>query len=224
MVEYSYDSKSNRYRNLLTGRYIQKTQVDSLIRKRITQIGADLQTVGNLLEGDRISLEIWQQATAYTIRELHLQSYMLARGGKAQMKPEDYLIVARELKKQYGYLRTFAEDINRGYSIDSRGNQIPMTMGRFHSRLSLYAKSGRAAAILAEQQVNRSSGKVAISRHLGATDKHCGSCLQYASAGVQPIGALPMPCQQCECGNNCLCSVRWYGVDDLQRIALQTGT
>lgn len=223
MAEYSYDRKSNRYRNLQTGRYIPKTQVDGLIRKRIGQIETDLQTVGNLLEGDRISLETWQRTTAYTIRELHLQSYMRARGGKAQMTPEDYLVVARELKKQYGYLRTFAEDINRGYSIDSKGRQVPMTVGRFHSRLSLYAKSGRAAALLAEQQHHKASGKVAMSRHLGATDKHCASCLQYSSAGVQPIGTLPMPCQQCECGNNCLCSVRWYGVDDLQRLAVLTG-
>lgn len=219
MVSYSYDKRTNRYRNDTTGRFIPKTQVDALIQKRINAIEGDVLTVGNLLANDRINLETWQRTTAYTIRELHLQSYMLARGGKAQMTPEDYLVVARELKKQYGYLRSFAEDIDRGYSIDKNGNQIPMTVGRFEARLKLYAKSGRAAAILADEQVQRKSGKVAMSRHLGATDRHCSSCLSYASAGVQPIGGLPMPCQQCECGNNCLCTVRWYGTVDLQRIA-----
>lgn len=218
-MSYSYDSKSQRYRNLETGRFIPKTQVDALIRKRINQIESDVLTVGNLLQSDRISLETWQRTTALTIRELHLQTYMLARGGKAQMTSEDYLTVARELKKQYRYLRTFAEDVNNGYSIDKNGNQVPLTVGRFEARLRLYAKSGRAAAILAEEQMQRKANKVAMSRHLGATDKHCGSCLSYASAGIQPIGVLPMPCQQCECGNNCLCSVKWYGADDLQRIA-----
>jgi hypothetical protein len=219
MSTYSYDNASQRYRNLETGRFIPKSQVDALINKRISLIQSDILSIGSLLQNDRLSLESWQQTTAYTIRELHLQSYMLARGGKAQMTPEDYLVVGRELKKQYRYLRAFAEDINRGYSIDKNGNQIPMTVGRFEARLKLYAKSGRAAAILAEEQVQRKSGMVAMSRHLGATDRHCESCMIYASAGVQPIGALPMPCQQCECGNRCLCSVRWYGTADLQRIA-----
>lgn len=217
-MSYSYDKKTQRYRNLTTGRFIPKTQVDALIRKRITQVETDVITIGNLLQTDKISLEGWQRTTAYTIRELHLQSYMLARGGKQQMTPEDYLVVGRELKKQYAYLRTFAEDINRGYSIDRNGNPVQMTVGRFEQRLRLYAKSGRSAANLAEEQVNRKNGKVAMSRHLGATDKHCSSCVSYASAGVQPIGMLPMPCQACECGNNCLCSVRWYGTDDLQKM------
>lgn len=215
-MSYSYDKKSQRYRNNQTGRYIPKTTVDNLIAKRITLIEKDILTIGSLLETDKLSLESWQRTTAYTIRELHLQSYLLARGGKAQMTPEDYLVVARELKKQYEYLRTFAEDINRGYSIDKNGRQVPLTVARFEQRLKLYAKSGRAAANLAEDQSNRRAGKVAMSRHLGATDRHCSSCVTYAAAGIQPIGALPMPCQACECGNNCLCSVRWYGVDDLQ--------
>ncbi len=222
-MSYSYDSKSQRYRNNQTGRFIPKTTVDNLIVKRITLIESDILTIGSLLQNDRLSLESWQRTTAYTIRELHLQSYLLARGGKAQMTPEDYLVVARELKKQYRYLRTFAEDINRGYSIDKNGKQVPMTVARFEQRLKLYAKSGRAAANLAEDQSNRKAGKVAMSRHLGSTDRHCSSCVSYASAGIQPIGALPMPCQQCECGNNCLCSVKWYGVDDLQRIANKAG-
>lgn len=218
-MSYSYDSKSQRYRNNKTGRFLPKSTVDNLINKRISAIGTDVLTLGKLLETDKLTLESWQRTTAYTIRELHLQSYLLARGGKAQMTAEDYLVVARELKKQYRYLRTFAEDINRGYSIDRNGNQVPMTIARFEQRLRLYAKSGRAAANLAYEQSNRKAGKVAMSRHLGATDRHCVSCVSYASAGIQPIGTLPMPCQQCECGNNCLCSVRWYGVDDLQRIA-----
>lgn len=218
-MSYSYDKKSQRYRNNKTGRFLPKSTVDNLIVKRISAIESDVLTLGKLLETDKFSLESWQRTTAYTIRELHLQSYLLARGGKAQMTPEDYLVVARELKKQYGYLRTFAEDINRGYSIDRNGKQVPMTIARFEQRLRLYAKSGRAAANLAYEQSNQKAGKVAMSRLLGATDRHCASCVGYASAGIQPIGALPMPCQQCECGNNCLCSVKWYGVDDLQRIA-----
>lgn len=217
-MPYSYDQKTQRYRNLTTGRFIPQVQVNQLIAKRITQIERDVITIGSLLQNDRISLESWQRTTAYTVRELHLQSYLLARGGKAQMTPEDYLVVARELKRQYAFLRIFAEDVNRGYSIDKNGRFVPMTVARFEQRLKLYAKSGRAAASLGYEQSQRKSGKVAMSRHLGATDRHCSSCVSYASAGVQPIGLLPMPCQACECGNNCLCSVRWYGTDDLQRI------
>lgn len=210
-----WDKKAGRYRYADTKRFLGRDAVATLTQKRIDQVRQDINTIGDLLVSRKISLATWQEATARSLKELHVQSYILNRGGKAQVTQADYLAMGRELKRQYGFLRQFATDINRGYSIGDRGQQTPMTVGRFRARLELYGNSGKAAATQGEAEAQRDRGAIAMKRKLGAVDRHCPSCLSYAAAGIQPTGALPLPTQECECGNRCRCSVQWYTVSQL---------
>lgn len=207
---WQWDKKSGRYRDRSTGRFLSQTNLEILQRRHIAAIEKDIQTIGDLLLRGQISLATFQEATAKSLKTLHLHQMVLARGGVKQATAADYLAVGRELKTQYGYLQQFATDLQRGYSLNEKGDRIPMTPSRFKARLSLYAKAGRVSYEQGKQTVAKKSGKYLMKRLLGLTDRHCASCLRYAAMGVQPVGVLPLPCVACECRSNCLCRVKYY--------------
>lgn len=175
----------------------------------ISLIERDINTIGELLKKGQLSLAGWQEATAQALKTLHIHQYALGCGGTARVTSAEWLAVGRELKEQYSYLRGFAEDLNRGYSIASNGQIIPMTEGRFNARLKLYSQAGRISFEMGKQEVAKRQGKPFMRRLLGVAH-HCQSCPKYARLGVQPIGALPLPCTRCECLSHCKCYVRYY--------------
>lgn len=204
-----WDKKSGRYRDRSTGRYLSQQNLEALQRRHIAQIEKDINTIADLLLRGQISLATWQEATAKSLKTLHLHQLVLARGGVKQTTAADYLAVGRELRNQYTYLRQFATDLQRGYSVNDKGQQVPMTVGRFKARLSLYAKAGRISHEQGKQEVAKSQGKYFMQRFLGIAE-HCPSCPRYAAMGVRPIGGLPLPGVACECRSNCKCYVRYY--------------
>lgn len=212
LLEIYYNPRSHRYHYSDTKRFVPERVVEFLTKQRINDGIKDLKTIGELLESNKISLITWQETTAKALREVHIQQYLLNRGGRKQMTPEDWQILKRNLRNEFKMLRNFANDINNGYSVDSRGKQQPLTVAKFRARLNLYGKATQLSARLGHQQSKIKSGRqyVAMQRFLGATDKHCSSCLNYASAGIRPLGGLPLPGQDCECRANCLCRLKYY--------------
>jgi hypothetical protein len=175
--------------------------------RNIELIGNNIQQLGNLLIQDQISLKAWQESTMQALKTLRLHQLVLAKGGLAQTFAVDYLAVGRDLKSDYTYLRAFAEDIQRGYTIGKDGQQRPMTIARFQQRLNLYAKKGRTSFEQGVQARQLEQGDQYMYRTLGFTDRHCADCVRYKAAGVVSIGALPLPGENCQCGGNCRCSV-----------------
>lgn len=206
---WQWDTRAGRYRDRVTGKFISQQNLERLQRLHITLVERDITTIGELLKKGQLSLGGWQEATANALKTLHLHQYVLGRGGVAQVTPAEWLAVGRQLREQYTYLRNFAEDINRGYSIGANGQQIPMTEGRFNARLKLYSQAGRISFEMGKQEVAKRQGKAFMRRFLGAAH-HCPDCPRYARMGIQPIGVLPLPCTRCACRSNCKCICRYY--------------
>lgn len=219
-ILWGWNDKAKRYVDRATGRFLATNALEKLQRRNIGLIEADLQVVGNLLLDNKISLQTFQEAFAQTLKQLHLQQMVLARGGTQATTANDYLTVARTLKGEYEYLRGFAEDINRGYSIGKNGQQIPLTVGRFRQRIRLYAKNGRLSYETGRQSNAMSQGQTYSWRILGDAE-HCASCLQYAAMGIQPNGVLPLPTLACECRANCLCRIEF--ASSLQEAIARSG-
>jgi len=205
---WSWDNRTSRYRDTETGRFVNAAQLKALQQRNIELIGRNIESLGDLLIQDQISLKSWQESTMQALKTLHLHQMVLAKGGLKQTFAVDYLQVGRTLKDEYSYLRAFAEDIQRGYSLDKNGNQIPMTIGRFQSRLNLYVKRGAVSFNHGQQSLQPYDGY--MFRTLGATDRHCSDCLRYAAAGIVSIGALPVPTEACQCRANCRCTAHYF--------------
>jgi hypothetical protein len=205
---WGWDEKTSRYRDSSTGRFVNANQLKALQQRNIELIGRNIESLGNLLIQDQINLKSWQESTMQALKTLHLHQMVLAKGGLKQTFAVDYLQVGRTLKDEYSYLRSFAEDIQRGYTVDKNGNQSPMTIARFQSRLNLYVKRGAVSFNHGEQSRQPYDGY--MFRRLGATDRHCSDCVRYAAAGIVSIGALPVPAEACQCRANCRCSVHYF--------------
>lgn len=208
---WAWNIKAGRYFDRSTGRFLSQANLEKLQKRHISFLERDIQMVGELLLRGQISLRTWQEATATAMKTLWLHQAVLGKGGLKQMSASDYLAVGRQLRTQYSWLRDFAIDINRGYSVSEKGQQIPLTEARFRQRLKLYARAGRVSFQTGQQEVAKSQGKYFMWRTLGLTDRHCSECVSYRAAGVRPVGGLPLPGQACSCRANCLCKVFYSG-------------
>ncbi len=210
---WSWDNRSARYRDKQTGRFLSQQNLERLQQRHIAAIGRDINTIGDLLLRGQISLETWQQATATSLKTLHLAQAALGSGGVNQMTSTDYLAVGRTLKEQYSYLRGFSEDINRGYSIsvgaDGQRREIPMTSKRFKARLQLYTKAGGASFEYGKQETAKKQG-MNFARRFVRSSHPCSDCPRYARMGVQLIGVLPLPRTRCQCRGNCECVILYF--------------
>jgi hypothetical protein len=210
--EVYYNPKNHRYQYKDTHRFVPEKVINHLTKKRISDGLQDLRVVGDLLEGNKISLVTWQETTAKILRDIHTQQYLLNRGGIRRMTPEDWKILKGNINKELKLLRNFAEDINKGYTVDSRGRKQVLTEEKFRGRVKLYGKATQLSANMGMQQAKLKSNEqyVWMQRFLGGTDRHCPSCLSYANTGITRIGGIPMPGEDCECRANCLCRVEYY--------------
>ena len=216
LPQFTYDRRLARYRYKDSGRLLSLAAVQAISQRRVGAIASDMRTLGSLLLDGKMSLATWQEAMAHSISEMGSWSFTIARGGQHVMGEADYLRLRSHVSRQLDFLTGFATDLSRGSSIAPSGSQVQMTRARFLARLELYCKSGNAAkAIAQDEAAKRDRGAVAMRRILGASDRHCQSCLSYASMGVQAIGRLPLPGESCECGNRCLCSVKYLTAKEL---------
>lgn len=189
-----YDKEVQRYRWADTKRFLSAEAVENLTVLKIDQIKQDLGTIGQLLIDRKINLQTWEKQTASTIKDLHLQFYLLGIGGLKQITQRDYGIVGQEMLNQYAYLRGFSEDlISAGMSI-----------AQFENRVSLYADAARGTYQRARQEAHLRAGYL-FERRIRTKIESCPECVSYALSGWQAIGSLPLPTKQCSCKMKCGC-------------------
>lgn len=202
--EYQWESVTRRYRSKETGRFLSPEVVKVLTLKRIELATTDLQTLGQLLLDGKISLKVWQQQTAESLKILHAQQYLLGVGGQSSIQKEDYLELGRELKNQYQYLRNFATDCTQG----------TMSVLQFKARLGMYALAAKVSYFAGERAAARRAGMTHGKRVLGVTDYHCADCLKYAGLGTVALVDLILPTQKCACRIQCRCAINYLSLED----------
>jgi hypothetical protein len=202
---YQWEPQSRRYRDRLSGKFLSKQAIAQLTQLRIAQVTQDLQQLGNLLLDGKITLRAWQEQFAQSLKILHAQQYLLGVGGQSQIQKEDYLVLARELKNQYKYLRNFAVDLTKGV----------ITPAQFRVRAGMYAKAAKISFFKGEGVAAKRSGLDGAYRVLGESDYHCQQCPQYAAMGTVPIDEVIYPTQKCDCRTSCLCSLIFARLEDV---------
>ena len=197
--DWTFDSAIGRYRDRNTGRFLSKREALALTERGILAAGRELQQITDLMLSGGIPLGDWQRRFAQLLKELHLGQYILGRGGAANVYPADFLAVARTLKEEYRYLDAFARDISLG----------KLSEAQLRARARLYLNKTTSSYWLGNATAQERATHPREMRRLLAPVEHCPDCLAYASAGWVPVGTLPMPGVNCQCGANCRCSVEY---------------
>jgi hypothetical protein len=194
LPEFYFNSRSQRYHYRDSGAFVSQAAVDNLAARAIAQKRNQIRDLGEQLIGGKLSLEDWEKATAGHLKQLHTWTYLIGKGGQANMTQSDYGKLGLRLSYEYGYLRGFSEKIR----------DDGMSEAQFLARLELYINKANGTKQIAIQASHKQEGYIWERRYLRAVE-NCVSCISYAAMGWQPLGSLPAPSEKCECQANCKC-------------------
>ncbi len=200
-MDYLFNPKTQRYhykQGAGRGQFVPATAIKFMMERNIEATQGDIKTIGELLVNGKISLSTWEEMTAIALKNLHIQSYLLGRGGKGSMSQRDYGLIGNRLKKEYKYLREFAKEIQT----------TGVSKADFFRRLEMYSNAGSGQHEKARTEGHKKAGYSWECR-VRTKKESCQPCITYEGMGWQPIDTLPNPTERCECGSNCGCTKKF---------------
>ncbi len=193
-IEYEFDKNLQQYRYKDSGKFLSKEAMKALTNKAINQVEKDLSAITELLIDRQISVDTWKEQTRDGLRKLHTWQYYLGLGGEKQFTPSDRGTLNNKLKKEWGYLHNFANQINEG----------KLSEAQIRHRLNLYINNTDNTQDLAIYKGHSRNG-YKWERRIRTKTESCNECLFYERLGWRTIGNLPTPGAECSCKANCGC-------------------
>jgi hypothetical protein len=193
---YSWNEIAGRYRGA-DGRFVSFERIRVYLDQVLDSNEAKVQSLANSLRNRQITLAEWQIGMRDTIKDIHLASSALARGGWAQMSEADYAKVSEKIEFQLSKLQAFARQIENGLPLD----------GRFARRTTLYAQSGRVTYHESLRNEMALRGYT-LEKSVLASSDHCNECVEEAAKGFVPIGDIVLIGER-QCRSNCRCHVEF---------------
>jgi len=196
---WSYDRNAGRYRDE-KGRFLSKASVEKLVDTRIEKLETTLKRITRMLSEGSITLDQWQSSVRELIKAAHIQAAIVGYGGRQNMGSAEFGRIGQKLRQEYQYLQGFARDM-----LEQRLS-APMAL----ARIGLYARSVRSSYWEGTGIRQQEQGYSLMKRVLDPQSQHCQDCIGYASLGIVPMGAVPMPGIRCACMASCRCSVLFF--------------
>ena len=109
---FSWDKGARRFRHGESGRFVSQRTIDGvrdeILDRSMSRVDAITKAMldGNMSRGD------WLVAMRNEIKSVHIQEYLLSRGGRNAMTPADWGRIGREVRTQYNYLDRFAAELS----------------------------------------------------------------------------------------------------------------
>jgi hypothetical protein len=191
-----WNGRAGRYRDPLTGRFISRDTVRSILDQAIAKSQQRIRGASDQFRRSEITLDDWQIVMREEIARTQLGAEMLVQGGRAQMTSADFGRVGQRIRVQYDYLRDFAQQLVDG-SI--------RTDGTFLNRAKMYASSARVGFHDALGQQLADLGYTE-ERSILHPAEHCDLCVSESERGYVPIGTL-IPIGERDCLGNDRCQI-----------------
>lgn len=195
MTTWQFSTKTQRYKDTKTGKFLSAEKLTQLLRTNNSQLSEALSGIADLIVSDKITVGEWEQQTATILKNLHIQSYLLGKGGKAALTQRDYGLIGQKLQVQYRYLRGLSTDLILGR----------LSEKQFRARTQLYVNKSSAMFHAGVFEAHKAAGFM-FERRVQSALESCQSCINYAAVGWVAIGTLPNPSDRCECFSGCRCS------------------
>jgi hypothetical protein len=189
------------------GKLIARDVVLGLTRNNIAVQKEELVALADRLDLGELSIEQFQQECATIVKRIHTQSAILGKGGIDQMQPEDWLIVARELKRQYysGKDSVTGQRFGLKYLVEAI-QQKTVSLPQLKNSLTMFAASAKVTYFRMNAIASKLTGKPYGIRVLGKSN-NCPDCIRYAAMLPQSIDNVVLPTQSCRCYTNCGCKI-----------------
>jgi hypothetical protein len=202
--DFRFNERAGRFRGP-NGRFLSSDRVRRIIDATLLKHTNSVSELTELLRQHGIPVGEWERRMRQEIKAIHTYSAMAAKGGRAQLDNRDFGRIGAAVKRQYKYLRGFADDISSGKQRLDGGTV---------SRARLYAQAGRGSFEKTRQTEMRARG-FAEERNILAPAEHCegaGSCVEQTERGWVPVGEL-IPIGGRLCVVNCKCRIEYRNAD-----------
>jgi hypothetical protein len=196
---YEWNRATGRYYDRTTGRFVSNADVRRAIDRALDEAAKRAGELTNRLRERAIGPREWARGMRGVIRDVQLYSAASAKGGWAQLTPQDYGRIGARVREQLAFLNRFAAEIKSG--------KQPMD-GRAMARAKLYAQAGRRIHHDIERDEMAARGYRFEENVLAPAD-HCAGCLAATARGIVPIGTLPAIGTR-DCGPNDRCHFRYH--------------
>lgn len=198
---YTFDERSGRFRNTRTGRFVPQSQVTAALNDVIAAAAAEMRAASVSLQTGGVTLAQWQLTMEAGIKNLHLASAAMAKGGWNQLTQADFGRIGAIIKQEYTWLRKFAGEI---------ADNTQRLDGRFLQRAMEYMRAGKTTYwnILNREKEKRLLNYVRTRRHARDSCTGTGSCIEQESYGWIRIDdpRLLLPGRR-RCRGFCLCDL-----------------
>ena len=200
---YTYDAVSHRYRDSRTGQYVSWEVVQNRLYTALDRYEREARAASLALRERTVSLAQYESAMMRLIKNTHLTSAALAKGGWHKMAQSDYGRVGREVRTQYDFLRSrIAAIVSGAQALD----------GTLDVRSGQYVQAGKQTMSMILRLEMRLRGFDEHRRVLDRQADHCrtGSrpgCVEQAALSWQKIdrGVL-VPIAAAQCLGGCKCT------------------
>lgn len=198
-MRWNWDKKVQRYRDTKTGKFLGADKLKSLIYQNNDQLAKRIDALNTLVINDKIPVGQWESEVRENLKNLHISSYLLGKGGSKQLTARDYGLIGAQLSKEFQHLRGVSRDLVLGDRLSER---------KFRARMAQYINRSHSIYELGRREGHQTNGYQWECRHRAAIES-CPDCIVYEAAGWQPIGTLARIGEQCACRSNCRCYFEW---------------
>ena len=187
-----------RYRDPDTGRFITRVAVRRALEESLTSLERRTDGLQDDLRAGRISLNDWRDEMRMIVKQTQMAALELSVGGRAQATQADYGRAGQQIRRQYGFLEAWVEQIKAGLPIDNR----------MEPRAAQYLQSARSSYLAHQAAAIRSQGFDQIHTVLHPGES-CAECIAEEARGFVPIGAhVPIGSRTCRANDNCTAEFR----------------
>jgi len=205
---YLWDERSGRFRSVKTGRYFSQSRVTAALNDVIDAAAAEMKAASVGLQSGSVTLAQWQLIMEANIKNMHLASAAMAKGGWNQLSNADFGKIGSIVKEEYRWLRKFAGEIASG--------KQPLN-GTFLQRAQEYMRAGKVTynEMLKRENEKRQRNYVINERHARDSCKGSGSCIEQTEFGyMRTDDPRLLPPGRRRCRGFCLCQWRFVTAEE----------
>ncbi len=207
--EYLWNERAAQYTNRKTGRFVSRQVIRDQLDNVIDASSQVMRAISQQLREGDISLAEWQTQMMQQIKTTHLAGGAMQRGGWQQMTQADFGRVGQIVRREYDFLRTFAEQIASGEQ------KLDGTLAR---RAGLYGQQGRPTYLTFWDSTAAQRG-FDEERSILQPAEHCTECISEDAKGFQPLGQMiPIGRRICRSNDRCLKEFRNSQIGEILRV------
>ena len=191
---YIYDKRTNKL--LLDEKILSDDETIKYINEYIDILQKQLINANNLLDATKILKKIHLLQANIAVIELgEIFGDRLAQIVSKQIKTQVFQGITSK-GNRFGLKYLFLKSNN-------------LSEAQQKESLRKYSESGIISYYKIIENAKLSSGFKFARRFLNGTN-NCPDCVEYSDRGLQFIGSLPVPTENCLCYTNCKCSIEYY--------------